>query len=91
MEQMKNMFDLEYIKISIIYFILGGTTIVIALAWNNAFNALINTYFPNKNNSVLGHFIYAIILTLSTVLILSSILGKERFTQIVLKNYPNPR
>ena len=79
--------DLEYMKMSIAYFVLGGATIIIALAWNNAFNALINTYFPNKDNSVKGHFLYATILTLSTILILSSILGKERFSQVVLKNY----
>ena len=84
---MDQVLDINYIKMSIAYFVLGGATIVIALAWNNAFNALINTYFPNRDNSVKGYFLYATILTLSTILILTAVIGKESFSQVVLKNF----
>ena len=37
---------------------------VIGLAWNNAIQALINYYVPNKGSSVAVQFIYAVALTL---------------------------
>ncbi|MHB8660908.1 MAG: DUF5654 family protein [Minisyncoccota bacterium] len=38
---------------------------VTGLAWNNAIQALINYYVPNKGNSITTQFIYAIGLTLT--------------------------
>jgi hypothetical protein len=47
-----------------VYFIIGGITLVIALSWNTAFSNLIQKLFPNKSTNIIGHFLHAIILTL---------------------------
>ena len=41
---------------------------VTGLAWNNAVQALINYYFPNKGNSIVIQFAYAVGLTLIVAL-----------------------
>ena len=83
------MLDLDLLKMSLGYFMMAGMTIVIALAWNTAINALIETYFPNKNTTVVGLFTYALTITLISIVIFVNFIGKDRFSEIVLKNYPN--
>lgn len=83
--------DFEFIKLSLGYFILAGMTIVIALAWNNAFDSLIETYFPNKNTTVIGLFTYALTITLLSMIVLVNLVGKDKFSEIVMKNYSGVR
>lgn len=72
------LFDTTIFKNSLYYFLFGAVTLVVALSWNSAFNALLEKYFPEKDNSVKGKFIYSIILTIVTV-ILAVFIGKTEF------------
>ncbi len=74
---MLNILDIELIRSTIVYFILGAATIIIAIAWNNAFTNMINQYFPNKNTNVFVQFLYAFLLTFSIVLLLTLLIGKD--------------
>ena len=56
------------IEKTIFYFLFGAITLTVALGWNEAFNSLLNYWFPNKKNSVISRFIYAILLTLFAVI-----------------------
>jgi hypothetical protein len=72
------LFDTKVFKESLYYFLFGAVTLVVALSWNNAFTALLEKYFPEKDNSVKGKFIYSIILTFLAV-ILAVLIGKNEF------------
>ena len=48
--------------------ILGGFGVVAALAWNDAIQTFFNTFFQ-KGSSLVGKFIYAIIVTLIVVIV----------------------
>lgn len=48
--------------------ILGGFGLVAALAWNEAIKSLFDTYFQ-KGSSLVGKFIYAIIVTIIVVFV----------------------
>jgi len=61
--------NIKIFKRTMIYFIIGGITLVIALSWNTAFSNLIQKIFPNKSTNVIGHFLHAIILTLIFVVV----------------------
>ncbi len=69
-------FDNDLFKKIISYFLLGGFTIIIALAWNTAFTNMIQKYFPNKESNVPGQFIYALVLTLIFVIITTFFMDK---------------
>ncbi len=51
---------------TMINLILGGFSLVAALAWNDAIQTFFNTFFP-KESGVLGKFIYAALITLLVV------------------------
>ena len=61
--------NIKIFKKASIYFIIGGVSLIVALAWNNAFSNLIQKIFPNKSSNIIGYFLYAILLTLSFVLL----------------------
>lgn len=61
-------------------FILAAFGFVAGLAWNEAIQALINTYVKFNKNSVAVKFFYAILITLILVIVtvyLSRIFGKK--------------
>ena len=61
-------------------FIITAFSLVAGLAWNEAIQSLINSYFAINKNSVLAKFIYAIIMTLVLVfftIYLARIFGRE--------------
>ncbi len=76
--QFKKILDFDLVKASIIYFVLGAATIIIALAWNNAFTNMINKYFPNKDSNVFSQFLYAFLLTFSFIVLFVIFIGKEK-------------
>lgn len=51
------------------YFLVTAFGIVVAFAWNDAFKALIEEYFPVAQNGVWPQFLYAIIITILLVII----------------------
>lgn len=64
-------------------YITAGLGLVAGLAWNDAIRALIEYFFPLKENSMLIKFLYAAFLTLLIVVVgtyLSRILNKEEGT-----------
>jgi len=61
-------------------FIITAFSLVAGLAWNEAIQSLINSFFAINKNSVLAKFIYAILMTLVLVIItinLARVLGKN--------------
>jgi formate/nitrite transporter FocA (FNT family) len=48
--------------------ILGGFGVVAALAWNEAIKTLLDTLLP-RSSALVGKFVYAIVVTIVTVLI----------------------
>lgn len=71
------LFDTKMFKESLSYFLFGAITLIVALSWNNAFTALIEKYFPEKDNSVKGKFIYSTVLTI-LVVIFALLIGKNQ-------------
>lgn len=69
--------DIQLLKSTVVYFILGAATIIIAISWNNAFTNMINQYFPNKESNVFSQFLYAFTLTSMIVLFLTFFIAKE--------------
>jgi hypothetical protein len=49
--------------------LLGAFGLIAALAWNDAFNALIDHIFPSGISSLWAKFIYAAVFTLVVVLV----------------------
>lgn len=79
------MIDRTLFKKSITYFLLSSFAIILALAWNSAFNALIQTYIPNKHNNVIGQFSYALTLTVIFIVIASIFLDRSTFESFISK------
>jgi len=48
---------------------LAGFGIVAALAWNEAIRGLFDTFLPDKSASLIGKFIYALLITIIVVII----------------------
>lgn len=66
-------------------FIITAFSLVAGLAWNEAIQSLINSFFTLNKNSVLAKFVYAIVLTLTLTLItvyMARIFGKENKEKI---------
>jgi hypothetical protein len=62
-------------------FILTALSLVAGLAWNEAIQSLINSFFTINKNSVLAKFVYAVVLTLVLVVItiyLAKIFGRDK-------------
>ncbi len=79
------MIDKNLFKKTINYFLFGSFTIIIALAWNNAFTSLIQTYLPNKEHNVVGQFTYALLLTFIFILIASLFFDKNSFESCITR------
>lgn len=79
------MIDKTLFKKSITYFLLSSFAIILALAWNNAFNALIQTYLPNKEHNVIGQFSYALILTIIFIVLASTFFERSTFESFISK------
>ena len=79
------MIDKQLFKKAITYFLLGSFTIVIALAWNSAFTALIQTYLPNKEHNIIGQFTYALILTIVFIVVSSMFIERSTFELFISK------
>lgn len=61
-------------------FIITAFSLVAGLAWNEAIQSLINSFFTIDKNSIWAKFIYALAMTLALVLItvyLAKIFGRE--------------
>lgn len=69
--------DKNLFKKAITYFFFGSFTIIIALAWNNAFNVMIQNYFPNKEHNMIGQFSYALILTVIFIIFANIFFDKD--------------
>ncbi len=61
--------DAELVKNSLLYYLLTSFAFIVALAWSSAISTMFDTYFPDKNKSILSRFIYALILTFALILI----------------------
>jgi hypothetical protein len=59
----------ELVKNSLLYYLLTSFAFIVALAWSSAISTLFDTYFPDKNKSVLSRFVYALILTVMLVMV----------------------
>ncbi|MFH0955763.1 MAG: DUF5654 family protein [Candidatus Falkowbacteria bacterium] len=62
-------------------FIITAFGLVAGLAWNEAIQSLIKSFFTIDKNSILAKFIYAIVMTLVLVFItiyLAKIFGKDK-------------
>jgi len=57
-------------------YVVAAFSLVAALAWNDAISSLIEYIFPNKDNSILLKFIYALALTIA-IIILSNYLIRD--------------
>lgn len=79
------MIDKSLFKKSITYFLLSSFAIILALAWNNAFNSLIQTYLPNKEHNVVGQFSYAFFLTLIFIVGASIFFERSTFESFISK------
>jgi len=79
------MIDKNLFKKAITYFLLGSFTIVIALAWNNAFTSFIQTYLPNKEHNVLGQFTYALTLTIIFIIIANLLFDRSYFESFITR------
>lgn len=79
------MIDKNLIKKALTYFFFGSFTIIIALAWNNAFTSFIQTYFPNKEHNVVGQFTYAFILTILFIVFANIFFDRTVFESYISK------
>jgi len=59
----------EEFRKTTITLVLGGFGLVAALAWNEAIKSFFEIFFPEKNGSLIGKFIYALIVTTIVVII----------------------
>lgn len=57
------------VKNSLLYYLFTSFAFIVALAWSSAISTLFDTYFPDKNKSVLSRFVYAFVLTIMLILI----------------------
>ena len=48
----------------------AGLGLVAGLAWNDAIRSLIESLFPKSENTILAKFIYALVLTITIVIII---------------------
>jgi len=69
--------DKNLFKKALTYFFFGSFTIIIALAWNNAINALLQNYFPNKEHNIIGQFSYAFVITILFILFANLFFDKD--------------
>ena len=63
------------------YYLITAFGIIVAFAWNDAFKAFIEYYFPVAKSGVLPQFIYAVSLTVILVVVTAlviSYLGREK-------------
>ena len=58
-------------------FIMTGIGLIVALSWNDAIKAFIDYIYPAEGKGIFAKFIYALILTL-TVIIISKFLLKDK-------------
>jgi uncharacterized membrane protein (DUF485 family) len=79
------MIDNNLIKNAFTYFFFGSFTIIIALAWNNAFTSFIQTYLPNKEHNVIGQFTYAFVLTIIFIIFANTFFDKSFFESYIFK------
>lgn len=56
-------------KSAVVTSIIGGIVVLIAVAWNDVIQAVINKYYPKKNNTITGKLYYATIITLFIVVL----------------------
>jgi len=54
-------------------YIAGGFGLVAGLAWNDAIKSTIDLLFPASGGSIIAKFIYALVITLVVVVVLTSI------------------
>lgn len=59
-------------------YLTAGLGLVVGLAWNEAVKTLIEHLFPAPQNSILGKFIYALVITIILVIVSSSLLKEEK-------------
>ena len=59
-------------------YIIAAFGLVAALAWNDAVKSLIEYFFPNKDNSILLKFIYALALTVVIIVLTKLALKPEK-------------
>ena len=52
-------------------YVAGGLSLVAGLAWNDAIKSTIEFFLPTSGNSIVVKFIYAAVITLVVVLVLS--------------------
>lgn len=84
--------NIQIIKRTMIYFLIGASTLIIALSWNAAFSNFIQKIFPNKSTNIIGHFLYAIILTLVFTLLTILLIDPKytsNFSFLTPSNIPN--
>lgn len=78
-------------KTVIITSVATGIIILASLAWNSVIQAIIEKYYPNKTDTIIGKIQYALIITLLVVLlqiyILSFFTDTTKKHNIVLDNY----
>jgi len=74
--------DIKIVKKTMIYFLTGSMTLIIALSWNSAFANFIEKIFPNKPSNIAGHFLYAIILTFIFTVLTISFIDSEYLTNL---------
>lgn len=58
----------EFLEQSFTY-VIGGFSLVAALAWNDAIRGLFEKIFPGQNAGLVAKFVYAIVITLVVVFI----------------------
>ena len=59
-------------------YVIAAFGLVAALAWNDAVKSLIEYFFPNKDNSILLKFIYALALTVVIIVLTKLALKPEK-------------
>lgn len=61
--------SINLFKKASVYFLIGGLSFIVAMTWSNAFSNMIQQLFPNRSANVIGHFLYAIVLTIAFIYI----------------------
>lgn len=75
-KQSERSFKKELRKQTVTY-MTAAFAFVVGLAWNEAFKALIEFFFPLENQSIWIKFIYALVITVVVVLVTYFLLKKE--------------
>lgn len=70
-------------KKKMLSYILAALGLIASLAWNDTAKALIESLFPNRKDTVFGHFIYSIIVTF--IVVVESIYLSHVFKEEVIK------